>query len=106
LSDFCDSWDYNHPPILGGESSHLRSGEDTLMTCEAKEQLLSPQIGRKTRFEDLPDFLSVEETRRYFGLGRSTIYELLRRKELAHVRFGRVIRIPRIALEKFLLGKK
>jgi excisionase family DNA binding protein len=76
------------------------------MTREGEGQLLPLQIGRKTRFEDLPDFLSVEETRRYFGLGRSTIYELLRRKELPHVRFGRVIRIPRVALEKFLLGDK
>jgi excisionase family DNA binding protein len=59
-------------------------------------------ITRQTRFEDLPDFLSVEETRTYLGLGRSTMYELLRRKELIAVRFGRVLRIPRAALEKYL----
>jgi excisionase family DNA binding protein len=59
-------------------------------------------ITRQTRFEDLPDFLSVEETRTYLGLGRSTIYERLRRKELAAVRFGRVIRVPRAALEKYV----
>lgn len=51
-------------------------------------------ITRRTRFEDLPDFLSVEETRTYLELGRSTMYELLRRKELTYMRFGRVIRIP------------
>jgi excisionase family DNA binding protein len=53
----------------------------------------------------LPDFLSVEETRTYLGLGRSTMYDLLRRKDLASVRFGRVIRIPRAALEKYLFGE-
>jgi excisionase family DNA binding protein len=57
-------------------------------------------ITRKTRFEDLPDFLSVEEVRTYLGLGRSTLYEVLRRKELCSDRFGRVIRIPKTALEK------
>jgi excisionase family DNA binding protein len=61
-------------------------------------------ITRQTRFEDLPDFLSVEETRTYLGLGRSTIYELLRRKELSAVRFGRVIRVPKAALEKYVCG--
>ena len=61
-------------------------------------------ITRQTRFEDLPDFLSVEETRVYLGLGRSTMYELLRRKELTYVRFGRVIRIPRTALEQYISG--
>lgn len=59
-------------------------------------------ITRQTRFEDLPDFLSVEETRIYLGLGRSTLYELIRSKVLASVRFGRVIRIPRGALARYV----
>jgi excisionase family DNA binding protein len=59
-------------------------------------------ITRKTRFEDLPDFLSVEETRVYLGLGRSTLYELLRRGELKCVKFGRVIRIARGALRRYV----
>jgi excisionase family DNA binding protein len=63
-------------------------------------------ITPKTRFEDLPDFLSVEEVCAYLRLGRSTVYELLRRKELRHVRFGRVIRVPRTALERYVLGEK
>lgn len=60
------------------------------------------KITRRTRFGDLPDLLSVEEARAYLGLGRSTMYELLRRKELACVRFGRVIRIPREAFRRWL----
>jgi excisionase family DNA binding protein len=62
-------------------------------------------ITRQTRFDDLPDFLSVEETRAYLALGRSTLYELIRSKALASVRFGRVIRIPRAALERYLCGE-
>lgn len=63
-------------------------------------------ITRLTRFEDLPDFLSPEETRAYLGLGRSTVYELLRQGVFPHVRFGRVIRIPRTALGKYVCGAK
>jgi len=60
-------------------------------------------ITRQTRFEDLPDFLSVEEFRTYLGIGRSTAYDLLRRGEVSYVRFGRVIRVPRAAIESYLL---
>jgi excisionase family DNA binding protein len=59
-------------------------------------------ITRKTRFEDLPDFLSVEEARAYLGLGRSTLYDLLRRGELPGVKFGRVIRIARSTLRRYV----
>jgi excisionase family DNA binding protein len=62
-------------------------------------------ITRQTRFEDLPDFLSVEETGTYLGLGRSTMYELLRRKDLHHVRFGRRILIPRAAIQQYVCGE-
>jgi excisionase family DNA binding protein len=61
------------------------------------------RITRQTRFEDLPDFLSVEEFRTYLGIGRSTAYDLLRRGDVSCVRFGRVIRVPRVAVERYLL---
>jgi excisionase family DNA binding protein len=61
------------------------------------------RVTRETRFEDLPDLLTVEEARTYLGLGRSTLYELLRCKDLPCVRFGRLIRIPRTAIERYLL---
>jgi excisionase family DNA binding protein len=56
-------------------------------------------LDRRTPVEDLPEFLSPEEFRRYLGLGRSTVYDLLRRNELPHKRFGRVIKIPKSALQ-------
>ena len=56
-------------------------------------------ITYQTRFEELPDFLSVEEACAYLRLGRSTIYDLLRRGELPCQRYGRIIRIPRTALQ-------
>jgi excisionase family DNA binding protein len=56
-------------------------------------------LDRRTPVGDLPEFLSPEEFRRYVGLGRSTIYDLLRRDEIPHLRFGRVIKIPKSALK-------
>ena len=58
-------------------------------------------IDRSTPVDSLPEFLSPEEFRRYLGLGRSTVYDLLRRDELPHVRFGRCIRIPKAVLQSF-----
>jgi excisionase family DNA binding protein len=46
--------------------------------------------------------MTTEEIRAYLRLGRSTIYELLRRGELPHVRFGRAIRVPKAALARYL----
>ena len=56
-------------------------------------------IDRSTPLEALPEFLSPEEFREYVGISRSTIYDLLRRDEIPHVKFGRCIRIPKSALQ-------
>jgi excisionase family DNA binding protein len=55
-----------------------------------------------TPFDELPQFLSVEEFRIWVGIGRSSAYDLLRREELMGVRFGRVVRIPKAALRSYL----
>ena len=56
------------------------------------------KVTRTTPIRELPEFLSPEEFRNYVGLGRSTVYDLLRRHEIPHVKFGRCIRIPKTAL--------
>lgn len=55
---------------------------------------------RSVPFSDLPEFLTPVEFQAYLDLSRSTVYELLRRNQIAHVRFGRQIRIPKSALRK------
>ena len=55
-------------------------------------------ISRQTPLSDLPEFLTPDEFRAYVGIGRSTMYDLLRREEIPFVRFGRCIRIPKTAL--------
>ena len=56
-------------------------------------------LTRHTPYEDLPEFLTPEECRRYLAISRNGIYDLLRRGDIPHRRFGRIIRIPKTALQ-------
>lgn len=49
-------------------------------------------------FDSLPDWLSPEEARKFLGLGRATVYELIRSQKLPSRKFGRQIRVPKDAL--------
>jgi excisionase family DNA binding protein len=53
---------------------------------------------RTVPYEQLPEFLTPEEARAYLAISRNGMYELLRRGEIPHRRFGRLIRIPKTAL--------
>jgi excisionase family DNA binding protein len=55
-------------------------------------------ITRSVTYDDLPEYLTPAEAQAYLSVSRTTIYELLRRSEIRHVRFGRLIRIPKTAL--------
>jgi len=56
-------------------------------------------VDRKTKLEDLPEFLTVEEFRAYLGIGRTTVYELIRTGAIQYLKFGRRIWIPKTALK-------
>lgn len=45
---------------------------------------------------------TVDETAALLGISRTLAYELVARGELAHVRLGRRIVVPRVALERLL----
>lgn len=69
----------------------------------------SPMAGALKRFQPidtLPELLTPEEFRAFAGIGRSTMYDLLRRDEIPHIRFGRCIRIPKAALVASNVGVK
>jgi excisionase family DNA binding protein len=48
------------------------------------------------------ELLTVEETRHILGIGRSKAYEMIRRGELPALRMGRIVRIPRGALRRWI----
>jgi excisionase family DNA binding protein len=52
--------------------------------------------------DDLKLLLRVPEAADRLGVGRSTLYLMLARKELPVVRIGAAVRIPRTALEEWL----
>lgn len=54
-------------------------------------------VSRQSKYEDLPELLSVDEACSYTGLGRSTLYELCRTMKVPHLKFGRIIRICKAA---------
>ena len=74
----------------------LVPGEHRLPLSAIAAVLFDPDV--MTPFADLPAFLSPEEFRQYLGLARSTVYDLLRRNQIPHVKVGRGIRIPKSAL--------
>lgn len=49
----------------------------------------------KPSFDRLPDWLTPEEVRIFLGLGRATVYELIRSNKIPARRFGRRLRIPK-----------
>lgn len=53
---------------------------------------------RKPSFDSLPDWLSPKEARIFLGIGRATVYELIRSRQLPSRKFGRLIRVPKNAL--------
>jgi excisionase family DNA binding protein len=63
---------------------------------EVPVMIVSP-VDRSVPYELLAEFLSPDEFRQYLGLSRNGVYELIRRNEIPHVRFGRLIRIPKSA---------
>jgi excisionase family DNA binding protein len=50
----------------------------------------------------LPDTYSVPEAGRRVGLGKNASYDAARRGELPTLKFGRKLRVPRVAFEKML----
>lgn len=52
----------------------------------------------RPRFADLDDMVTPEQGAAFLGVGRNTMYELLKGGVIRHVRYGRLIRIPKAAL--------
>jgi excisionase family DNA binding protein len=49
--------------------------------------------------------LRADEVGRLLGLGRSKVYELMMTNELPVVRIGRLVRVPRRELERWIMDR-
>ena len=58
-------------------------------------------VTRQTRIEELPEYLSPQEVCTYMNLGRTLLYEMVRCGQLRHIKFGRLIRIPKWVIVDF-----
>jgi excisionase family DNA binding protein len=50
----------------------------------------------------MSDLLRVEEAARVLGIGRTKAFEMVARRELPVIRMGRLVRIPRAALDAWI----
>jgi excisionase family DNA binding protein len=61
-------------------------------------------ITRRTAFGDLPELLRAEEFAILADCSVGVVYEQARRGSIPSCRIGRLLRIPRSALERFAAG--
>lgn len=54
-------------------------------------------------FPDYPEILSVDEASELLRIGRNNLYELLNTNQLKAYRNGRVWRIPKLAVQEYIL---
>ncbi|MEP7081899.1 MAG: helix-turn-helix domain-containing protein [Chloroflexota bacterium] len=54
--------------------------------------------------EEAPDVLTVQEAARIARVGRNAMYGLVASGDVWSVRIGRSLRIPKVALARFLQG--
>ena len=53
-------------------------------------------------FRDYPDVVSVEQLQKMLNIGKNTAYELLKEKKIISIRIGRVHKIPKANVIKYL----
>lgn len=90
-------------PTLTANDSESFAGEfmKAVARSRAKTQHVDDYgtgFNRSTPLDDLPELCTVEEAADAIGTAANTIYESIRRRELPHTRFGRLIRIHREGL--------
>ena len=55
--------------------------------------------------DESPLLFRVEEAARMLGVSRATLYKLIDAEDLPTVRFGKSVRVPRKALEEWVIEK-
>lgn len=53
-------------------------------------------------FRDYPDVVGVAEMQKMLGVGKNTAYELLKKQKIQSIRIGRIHKIPKANIIKYL----
>jgi len=88
--------------MLRDDSPALRSTPSFLKSTTANPLVLVSDATTRTRLVVRPLLVSVEQAAGLLGIGRTTLYELIRRGDVRPIRIGRCVRIPRRELEEFV----
>jgi excisionase family DNA binding protein len=84
------------------------SGDSTLWLPEHRAVRAAPALGAgpqaPPRNDGQPLLLTIVQAAASLGVGRSTIYEMIARRELDVVHLGRAVRVPARAIEEFVEG--
>lgn len=54
-------------------------------------------------FDEYPDILTVSDIQRALGIGRNTVYKLLKSKQIKSIRIGNKYKIPKRCLIAYAL---
>lgn len=63
------------------------------------------EINRHTKIDELPEMCRVEEAAAFYDCGKGVVYEMVRTGQLASIRLGRLVRIPKSALVEMVVKK-
>jgi len=69
-----------------------------MRTLTKSTSLTPKEAAPRLEYDQLPDWITVEELSRYLRIGLSCAYELVRSGEIPSRRFGRLIRVNRASL--------
>lgn len=101
-------WEISDLLAARRSEAHARARLRPVSSAAAPERPLAPEPsgsrldpGARQRSEVVL-LLSIEETARALGLGRSKTYELIAAGELETVHIGRAVRVPVDAVESFV----
>ena len=53
-------------------------------------------------FQDFPDVVNVAQLQKMLGIGRNTAYNLLKTNKIRSIRIGKIYRVPKINILKYL----
>ena len=56
-------------------------------------------------FQNYPDVVCVAQLQKMLGIGRNTAYNLLKDNKIKSIRIGRVHKIPKVNIIKYLQAK-
>ena len=89
-------------PLFDTDTFDFTSNHATVMLDAPDKNTYHSFIRNIVSTQELPLLLSVADVVNVLKIGRNTAYTLLRSGQLKSIRVGRLIKIPRSALEEYL----